>query len=56
MLPEEGTPRQGVNVFNHSFRHIDHPITVKDPAVTQFPVFSRSTVPGRVNLKNLLDP
>src|SRR5215469_8866056 len=34
MLPEEGTPRQSVKVFNHSFRDINHPITMRDPAVT----------------------
>ena len=48
MLPNENTPGQTMKVFNHGFRDINHPITVRDPAITIFPVFPCSTVPRSV--------
>jgi hypothetical protein len=48
MLPAEGTPRQAWYVFNNSVWDIDHPVTVSDPPITQFPVFARSTFPSGI--------
>jgi len=37
-----------MKMFNHGFRDLNHPITLRNPAITKFPVFPCSPVPRSV--------